>query len=68
MVLGESSPVLSSCNEDSLLVEDIGLSSVGILYIAVGIEEFFNVRFEGVGFSDFKTIKDVIDFIEKKIK
>ena len=54
-------------NEDSNLVNDIGLSSVGILYVVIAIEEFFGIRFDDVGFADFETIKDVIDYIEKKI-
>jgi acyl carrier protein len=53
--------------EESNLVNDIGLSSVGILYVVIGIEEFFGIRFDDVGFADFETIKDVIDYIEKKI-
>ena len=58
---------LIGCTEDTRLVEDLGLDSVGILYVVVGIEEFFSVRFDDVGFSDFKTIKDVIDYLEKKV-
>ncbi len=53
--------------EDSNLVNDIGLSSVGILYVVIAIEEFFGIRFDDVGFADFETIGDVIDYIEKKI-
>ena len=53
--------------EDSNLVNDIGLSSVGILYVVIAIEEIFGIRFDDVGFADFETIKDVIDYIEKKI-
>ena len=59
---------LDSLTEDSSLVGDIGLSSVGVLYIVIAIEEFFDIRFDNVGFADFKTIGDVIDYIEEKIK
>lgn len=52
--------------EDANLVNDLGLSSVGVLYVVIAIEEFFGIRFDDVGFADFKTIKDVIDYIEKK--
>lgn len=55
-------------SEQSRLVEDIGLSSVGILYIVIAIEEFFDIRFDDVGFADFKTISDVVDYIEKKVQ
>ncbi|MBO5789946.1 MAG: acyl carrier protein [Clostridia bacterium] len=54
-------------SEASRLVEDIGLSSVGVLYIVIAIEEFFDIRFDEVGFADFKTIGDVVDYIERKV-
>ena len=57
---------LNFLSEDSNLLTDVGLTSVGILYVVIAIEEFFNIRFDDVGFADFKTIKDVIDYIEKK--
>ena len=53
-------------SEDSNLVSDLGLTSVGVLYIVIAIEEFFDIRFDDVGFADFKTIGDVINYIEKK--
>lgn len=57
---------LDSLTEQSNLVSDIGFSSVGVLYIVIAIEEFFDIRFDDVGFADFKTVGDVIDYIEKK--
>ena len=53
-------------SESANLISDLGLSSVGVLYVVIAIEEFFNIRFDDVGFSDFKTIGDVIDYIEQK--
>ena len=58
----------SGLSEESSLISDVGLSSVGILYVVIAIEEFFNVRFDNVGFGDFKTIGDVVDYIEKKLE
>lgn len=66
MVMGSESEALKTCTEQSRLVEDLGLTSVGVLYIAIGIEESFGIRFDDVGFGDFKTVGDVIDYIEKK--
>ena len=54
-------------NESSSLTTDLGLNSVGILYCVIAIEEFFGIRFEDVGFNDFKTVGDTIDYIEKKL-
>lgn len=59
---------LESLTEQSNLVTDIGLSSVGVLYIVIAVEEFFDIRFDDVGFADFKTIGDVIDYIEQKVQ
>ena len=55
-----------SLQDDADLSTDIGLSSVGILYVVIAIEEFFGVRFDNVGFNDFKTIGNVLDYIEEK--
>ena len=66
MALPSSDTDLSKFNEDSNLINDVGLSSVGILYVVIAIEEFFGIRFDDVGFADFKTIGDVVDYIEKK--
>ena len=57
----------ASITESSNLMTDVGLSSVGVLYVVIAIEEFFNIRFDNVGFGDFKTVGDVIDYIEKKL-
>jgi acyl carrier protein len=58
----------STLSEDANLVNDLGLSSVGVLYIVIAIEEFFNIRFDNVGFADFSTIGDVVDYIDQKLK
>jgi acyl carrier protein len=65
MAMGESSDMLIKCSEEGRLNENLGLNSVGILYVVVAIEEFFDIQFQGVGFGDFKTVKDVIDYIEQ---
>lgn len=53
-------------DEGSRLVEDIGLNSVGVLFLVVGIEEVFGIRFENVGLSDFVTVGDIVDYIESR--
>lgn len=59
---------LGELDESSSLVTDVGLSSVGVLYVVIAIEEFFNIQFDDVGFADFKTVGDVIDYIENKLE
>lgn len=68
MQMAASGIDVTTLTEESRLVEDVGLSSVGVLYIVIAIEEFFDIRFDNVGFADFKTIADVINYIEEKIK
>ena len=67
MVMRDRAPDLDSLSESSNLVTDLGLNSVGVLYVVIAIEEFFGIEFENVGFGDFKTIGDVIDYIEQQI-
>ena len=58
---------LSTLREDMTLVGDLGLTSVGVLYNVIAIEEFFNIRFDNVGFADLKTVGEVVDYIEQKV-
>ncbi len=67
MAISDANIDISSIDESSNLVTDLGLNSVGVLYIVIAIEEFFNIEFENVGFGDFKTFGDVVDYIEKKL-
>jgi len=59
----DSTGVLENCTEDSELVADLGLNSVGILYLVISIEETFSIRFENVDFKSFTKVGDVIDYI-----
>ena len=54
-------------SENANLITDLGLNSVGMLYMVIAIEEYFDLRFDDVSFGDFATIKDVMDYIEKKV-
>ena len=65
--------VITSENNTDILTEqsdlrtDLGLASIGMLYLVIAIEETFNIRFENVSMGDFVTIKDVIDYIQKRL-
>jgi acyl carrier protein len=67
MASGDESFDLGKCDDSTNLVTDLGLNSVGILYVVIAIEEFFNIRFDDVGAADFVTVGDVINYIEKKV-
>ncbi len=64
-----SSPeLLDSCKEESNLRGDLGLTSIGVLYLAISIEQTFDIEFGDTSFDDFNTVKDVIDYIEQNQK
>lgn len=67
MAVGNSNYDESKYDENSNLATDLGLNSVGILYSVIAIEEFFGVQFDDVGFGDFQTVGDVINYIENKV-
>ena len=59
---------IEASTEATRLVEDIGLTSVGMLYLVVVLEESFQIKFEDVGSSTFDTVGKVIDYIEEQLK
>ena len=56
-----------NCTENSNLFTDLGLTSIGMLYLVIAIEETFSIRFDDVGMNDFRTFGDVISYVEKKL-
>jgi acyl carrier protein len=58
---------VENIKETSNLHTDLGLSSIGMLYLIIAIEQKFNIVFENVSMGDFEIVKDVIDYIEKKV-
>ena len=58
---------VADIDENSNLVTDLGLNSVGLLYTVIAIEEFFNMRFDDISLGDLQTVKDVIDYIQSKV-
>ena len=57
---------MSTVNESADLREDIGINSIGMLYMAMAIEEEFGVKFTNDDFPSMKTVADVIACIESK--
>lgn len=54
--------------EDQRLKEDLGLSSVDILYLNIATEETFGIRFQNIGIRDLNTVGDVVGYIEDALK
>lgn len=55
---------VSNVNRDSRLMEDLGMQSIGMLYMALAIEEEFGVKFHNDDFAKIKTVEDIINKIE----
>lgn len=64
---GRGQDALGNVTESTKLVTELGLSSVSMLYMVIAIEEDFNIRFDGIGASDFETLGDVVNYIEAKL-
>ena len=50
---------------ESRLKEDVGLSSVAMLYMAVSIENEFEIDLSNANMNDLVTVGDVVELIEK---
>ena len=57
---------LSNVNNDSRLIEDLGMDSIGMMMLSMSIEDEFGVTFDEP--MNFLTVKDVVDYIESKKK
>ncbi len=58
----------SAITPEASLFDDIGMNSIGILYMAMALEEEFSIKFLNDDFPNIKTVADVINVIEKKVK
>ena len=56
----------SNITEDSDIKQDLGLNSIGFLYLVLGIEEEFNVEIHNINADEFKKVKDVISYLDHK--
>ena len=66
IAMPNSEEMLKNCTEESNLATDLGLNSVGVLFVVIAIEEFFSISFENTNFGEFQTIRDVVDYIAQK--
>ena len=57
---------VDNITEDSIIVTDLGVDSVGLIYLAIAVEKTFDVDMSDVTINTFKTIGDVINFIEER--
>lgn len=57
---------LSEISTESNLIDDLGMNSIGLLYMAMAVEEEFGLRFNNDDFKTLRTVGDVIAKIEGK--
>ncbi|MBP1588283.1 MAG: acyl carrier protein [Clostridia bacterium] len=57
---------INAGTEESGLLDYFGLSSVGMIYLIIVIENDFDVSFDGTQMNDFRTLGDVVTFIERQ--
>ena len=64
----EDSISIDNITLDSKLIDDIGLNSIGMLYMAMALENEFGINFQNEDFEKIVTVGDVIACIESKAR
>ena len=57
---------VSGVSPELSLREDLGINSIGLLYMAMTVEEEFEIKFKNEDFAAIRTVADVIACIESK--
>lgn len=61
----ENKDKIMACTESTRLIEDLGFTSVAMLYLVIVLEESFEIKFDNVSTTSFDTVGKVIDYIEE---
>ena len=64
---GNEPESLDNCSEASNLTTDLGMNSIALLFVDIAIEETFDICFDEDAVSDFKTVGDVVNYIEAEV-
>lgn len=54
-------------DENSKIMTDLGVDSVGLIYLAIAIEKTFDIDMSEVTINTFQTIGDVVNYIYDKV-
>ena len=65
-VVFEGSIDITGVTLESALREDMGINSIGLLYMAMAVEEEFGIKFNNEDFTSIHTVADVVACIENK--
>lgn len=57
----------ATINESATLLDDLGMTSISLLYMAMATEEEFGIKFQNEDFGKLVTVGDVIACIEEKL-
>lgn len=52
---------------DSRLVEDLGADSANVMILVFDLEREFNVEVDNDMLATVETVKDIVDYLEKKV-
>ncbi len=56
----------SAIRPESKLIDDLGLNSIGMLYMAMELENEFGIKFSNEDFAGLTTVGDVVARVERK--
>lgn len=62
----EDDAELSKLSPEADLFKDLQLNSIGLLYMAIAIEEEFGIAFKNEDINSLRTVNDVINYLESK--
>lgn len=55
---------VSLINEDADIILDLGVNSVGMMYMSIAIEKEFGIDMSDVTYNTFRTVGDVVTYIQ----
>lgn len=58
---------VAELSESATLLGDLGMNSIGLLYMAMATEEEFGIKFQNEDFGKLVTVGDVIACVESKL-
>ncbi len=57
---------ISTITLETRIVEDLAFSSINMLLMAIAIESNFEIEIETADIDSFKTVRDVVKYIEER--
>jgi acyl carrier protein len=67
-VAGNQSTTLENINEQTGLVDDLGIESLDVVNIIIDMEDHFNIQIDNDSIRRMSTVGNCIDLIEEKLQ